>query len=61
MFFPIQKLGFYRMVRNAHVNDYFAELIAGRVGHKECFYKTILTSPYWTFSPHLAPYSETPF
>ena len=61
MFFPIQKLGFYRMVRNAHVNYYFAELIAGRVGHKECFYKTILTSPYWTFSPHLAPYSETPF
>jgi geranylgeranyl reductase family protein len=50
MFFPIQKYGFYRMVRNIHVNYYFSELIAGRVGHKECFYKTILTSPYWFFS-----------
>ena len=47
MFFPIQKFGFYRMVRNVHVNYYFSELIAGGVGHKECFYKTILTSPYW--------------
>ena len=61
MFFPIQKWGFYWMARNPHVNYYFAELIAGRVGHKECFYKTILTSPYWILSSHLAPYSETPF
>jgi hypothetical protein len=55
MFFPIQKYGFYRMVRNIHVNYYFAELIAGRVGHKECFYKTILTLPYWLFSDKFAP------
>jgi hypothetical protein len=61
MFFPMQKLGFHRMVRNAHVNYYFAELIAGRVGHKECFYKTILTSPYWLFSGSLAQYSGAPF
>ena len=45
------------MVRNAHVNYYFAELIAGRVGHKECFYKTILTSPYWLLSRRLKKYS----
>ena len=50
MFFPIQKFGFYRMVRKVHVNYYFAELIGGHVGHKECFYKTIFTSPYWLFS-----------
>lgn len=50
MFFPIQKFGFYRMVRNMHVNYYFAELMAGHVGHRECFYKTIFTSPYWLFS-----------
>lgn len=56
MFFPMQKLGFYRMVRNEHVNYYFAELIAGRVGHKECFYKTILTSPYWLLSRDLAQF-----
>jgi geranylgeranyl reductase family protein len=55
MFFPIQKYGFYRMVRNIHVNYYFAELIAGRVGHKECFYKTILTLPYWLFSNKFPP------
>ncbi len=61
MFFPIQKLSFYRMVRNEHVNYYFAELIAGRVGHKECFYKTILTSPYWLFSKQLQPYSGERF
>jgi geranylgeranyl reductase family protein len=50
LFFPIQKFGFYRMVRNMHANYYFAELIAGHVGHRECFYKTIFTSPYWMFS-----------
>jgi geranylgeranyl reductase family protein len=50
MFFQNQKSGFYWMARNIHVNHYFSELIAGGVGHKECFYKTILTSPYWFFS-----------
>jgi geranylgeranyl reductase family protein len=55
MFFRAQRLAFYRMVRNEHVNDYYAELIAGRVGHRECFYKTILTSPYWLFSRRLQP------
>ena len=56
MFFPIQTFGFYRMVRSPHVNYYFSELIAGGVGHKECFYKTILTSPYWLFSTRVPPY-----
>lgn len=50
MFYPMQKFGFYRMVRNVHVNSYFAELLGGGVGQKECFYKTIFTSPYWLFS-----------
>ncbi len=58
MFFRAQRLAFYRMVRNEHVNDYYAELIAGRVGHRECFYKTILTSPYWLFSRRLRPVSD---
>ena len=61
MFFPIQAFGFYRMVRNEHVNYYFSELIAGRVGHKECFYKTILTSPCWLLSRRLEKYSAAPF
>lgn len=50
LFFLFQKQGFYRMVRNIHVNYYYAELISGNVNHRECFYKTILTSPYWLFS-----------
>ena len=58
MFFRAQRMAFYRMVRNEHINDYYAELIAGRVGHRECFYKTILTSPYWLFSRRLSPVSD---
>ena len=37
MFFPVQAFGFYRMARNEHVNYYFSELIAGRVGHQGMF------------------------
>ena len=61
MFFRAQRLAFDRMVRNEHVNDYYAELLAGRVSHRECFYKTILTSPYWLFSRRLLPVSEVSF
>lgn len=60
LIFLVQKFGFYRMVRNKHVNHYFAELIAGKVGHRECFYKTILTSPYWLFSRNLPAYAGDP-
>lgn len=35
LFFSVQKFGFYAMVRNMHVNRYFAELIGGHVGHRE--------------------------
>ena len=45
--FRFPRLGFYRMVRNASVNNLFAELIAGGIGHRECFVRTLLTSPYW--------------
>ena len=47
LFFSFQKFGFYRMVRHRFVNRYFAELITGGVGHRECFYKTLATVPYW--------------
>ncbi len=60
MFFRAQRLAFYRMVRNEYVNDCYAELIAGRVSHRECFYKTILTSPYWLCSRHLRTVFEAP-
>jgi flavin-dependent dehydrogenase len=55
LFFRAQKLAFYWMVMNEHINDCYAELIAGRVGHRECFYRTILTSPYWVFARRLQP------
>jgi geranylgeranyl reductase family protein len=61
LFFPRQSFGFYRMVRSQHVNYYFSELIAGRVGHKECFYKTLFSSPYWLFSSRLPPYAGAAF
>ena len=61
LLFRAPKLAFDRMVRNRHVNDYYAELIAGGVGYAECFYKTILTSPYWMFSSRVAKNAESPF
>ena len=47
LFFSFQKFGFYRMVRRTYVNRLFAGLISGEVGHRECFYKTLATLPYW--------------
>jgi geranylgeranyl reductase family protein len=47
LFFSFQKFGFYRMVRHPFVNRFFAGLITGGVGHRECFYKTLSTIPYW--------------
>jgi geranylgeranyl reductase family protein len=55
LFFSFPRFGYYSMVRNEHVNRYFAELIAGDFGHRECFYKTALSLPYWLFSKKL-PY-----
>lgn len=37
LFFSFQKFGFYRMVRRRFVNNFFAGLITGGVGHRECF------------------------
>lgn len=50
LFFSFQKFGFYRMVRRQFVNNLFAGLITGGVGHRECFYKTLATAPYWLAS-----------
>jgi len=47
VFFNMPEFGYYRMVRNEYVNYYFAELIGGNVSHRECFYKTIFSAPYW--------------
>ena len=61
LLFRAPKLAFDWMVSNRHVNHYYAELIAGGIGYAECFYKTILTSPYWMFSAGVARHAEGPF
>ena len=50
LFFSFQKLSYYRLARNIHVSDCFAELITGKVNHRKCFFDTFLTFPYWMFT-----------
>ena len=57
LFFRAAKFGYYRMVRNAHVNQYFAGLISGAVTPRECFYKTLRSVPYWLAS-RMIPYVD---
>jgi len=61
LFFSFQKLGFYKMVRNPFVNRQFAELIAGGVGHRECFYRTLATLPCWIASSQSLPPANAAF
>jgi geranylgeranyl reductase family protein len=61
LFYPQQRFGYYRMVRNRHCNYYFGELIGGRVSYKECFYKTLATIPYWMLSERIPPSTRSPF
>jgi geranylgeranyl reductase family protein len=58
LFFPFQEFGFYRMVRSVRVSDDFAGLIVGGTTHKACFYKTLLTSPYWLVSSRLSAVAD---
>jgi geranylgeranyl reductase family protein len=53
LFYPRQRFGYYRMVRSKLCNYYFGELIGGRVGYRECFYKTLMTLPYWMLSERI--------
>ena len=57
LFFRAPKFGYYRMVRNARVNQYFAGLITGAVTPRECFYKTLRSVPYW-LAPGMIPYVD---
>lgn len=50
LFFRFPRFGFYRMGRNRRVAEDFAEIVAGGLGHRRCFYRTLFTSPYWLFS-----------
>lgn len=53
-FYSFSHFGFFRMVRSVHVNRYFAGLVLGTVGYKECFYKVSASLPYWLFSRRYA-------
>ncbi len=58
--YSFQRFGFYRMVRNAHVNGYFTKVLTGELTSMGCLYRTILTAPYWLFSRNLKPASDIP-
>jgi len=60
IFFLLQTTGFSRMVRSVSVSDDFARLITGGLGHRACFYRTLLTVPRWLFSPHLPAFADGP-
>ena len=61
LFFSFQKFGFYAMVRRTFVNRLFAGLISGEVGHRECFYRTLATLPYWLSSRGMLARSSNEF
>jgi geranylgeranyl reductase family protein len=50
MFFLFPGASFEFMVLNKSVNSWFAGLISGSVGHRQAFYRTIGTLPFWLFS-----------
>ncbi len=50
LFYPVQRFGYFNMVRNRHVNYYFAGLISGAISYKDCFDRTLLSFPYWILS-----------
>jgi hypothetical protein len=49
------------MARSKLCNYYFGELIGGHVSYRECFYKTLMTLPYWMVSERIPPSSHAPF
>jgi geranylgeranyl reductase family protein len=59
LFFSWQSMAYHAMARSPRVNAYFSGLITGEVGHRACFYKTILTSPSWLLAPKLRPLEAT--
>jgi len=47
IFYPRQRVGFYRLARNPRVSGYFAEVIAGGLTPRACFFRTLATAPIW--------------
>lgn len=53
LFYPQQRFGYYRMVRNKLMNHYYADLISGNISHRKCFYLTLALLPVSFFSKKL--------
>jgi geranylgeranyl reductase family protein len=49
MLFRFQRFAFRRLVANPRVNGYFAGLISGDVGYRECMLRTATSLPHWLF------------
>ena len=45
--YSFPKFAFDRIARSTHANEYFAGLIHGSVGYRECLLKAAATMPYW--------------
>jgi geranylgeranyl reductase family protein len=47
--FRFQRFAFHHLVANPRVNGYFAGLISGDVGYRECMLRTATSLPRWLF------------
>lgn len=53
LFYPRQKFGYYKMVRNKLMNYYYAELIHGKISQRKCYFYTMASLPLSVFSGKL--------
>jgi hypothetical protein len=56
MLFRFQRFAFHHLVANPRVNRYFAGLISGEVGYRECVLRPAASLPHWLF--HRPAYSQ---
>jgi flavin-dependent dehydrogenase len=45
--FTFQEFAFRHAVCNDRINQFFAGLLSGEIGYRECLRKTVLTAPMW--------------
>ena len=59
LFYSAPRFGYYHMARNKWINNYYAQLIYGKVSFMHCFFKTILFFPLWIFAPGDKPIDDS--
>jgi hypothetical protein len=47
--FTFQEFAFRHAVCNDRINEFFAGLLSGHTGYRECLGKTVLAAPMWIF------------